>query len=192
MYYNSGMSKLKKVITLFITTFSISITANSGYAILGVMRNLAVNKNHWFTEEEMNDYIGLAQSAPGPMAVNGSMVVGYQLAGIPGAFAAVLGVIIPPIIIMMIVTYFYQVIVTNQYVRIFMSGMQAGVAAMLLDIIIGLFTNVTKNRKAYPYLVMAVAFIFIRFTDFSMFYLIIGCIIAALVKTFIIERKVKA
>ncbi|MBQ3385555.1 MAG: chromate transporter [Erysipelotrichaceae bacterium] len=185
------MDKFKKALTLFTTTFTTSMTANSGYAILAVMKNLMVDKYHWFTEEDMNDYMAMSQSSPGPMAVNCSLIVGYQLAGPLGAFAAVVGVIIPPIVIMIIVTYFYQTIVTNQYVRIFMSGMQAGVVAMLIDVIIGLFTTVTKRKSVYPYIIMVIAFIFIRFTDFSMLYLILGCILTAVIKTVVVGRLVK-
>ncbi|MBR2701184.1 MAG: chromate transporter [Erysipelotrichaceae bacterium] len=184
------MDKLKKALTVFTTTFTTSMTANSGYAILAVMKSLMVDKYHWFTEEEMNDFTTMSQSSPGPMAVNSSLIVGYQLAGPLGAFAAVVGVMIPPIVIMIIVTYFYQTIVTNQYVRIFMSGMQAGVVAMLIDVIIGLFTTVTKRKSIYPYIIMIISFVFIRFTDFSMFYLIAGCIIAAVIKTLAAGRMV--
>ncbi|MBE6115225.1 MAG: chromate transporter [Erysipelotrichaceae bacterium] len=189
-YSKLSMDKLKKALTVFTTTFTTSMTANSGYAILAVMKSLMVDKYHWFTEEEMNDFTTMSQSSPGPMAVNSSLIVGYQLAGPLGAFAAVVGVMIPPIVIMIIVTYFYQTIVTNQYVRIFMSGMQAGVVAMLIDVIIGLFTTVTKRKSIYPYIIMIISFVFIRFTDFSMFYLIAGCIIAAVIKTLAAGRMV--
>lgn len=124
------------------------------------------------------------------MAVNGSLVIGYQIAGPMGGFMAVLGCIIPPLVMMIIVTYFYQVIVENEYVRIFMRGMQAGVAAMLVDVIIGLFVNVTKKKSVYPFIIMIAAFIFIRFTDYSVFFLVIGCIAVALVKTLLVGKKV--
>ena len=186
------MDRLKKALTLFTTTFTTSITANSGYAILAVMKSLMVDRYHWFTEEDMNDFMAMAQSPPGPMAVNCSLIVGYQLAGPLGAFAAVVGVLIPPIAIMILVTYFYQNIVTNQYVRLFMGGMQAGVVAMLIDVIIGLFTAVTKRKSPYPYIIMVLAFLFIRFTDLSLFYLIIGCILTAVIKTVMMGRVVKS
>jgi len=62
---------------------------------------------------------------------------------------------------------------------------------MLIDIIIGMFTTVTKRKSIYPYIIMVVAFAFIRFTDISMAYLIIGCIITAVIKTVITGRMVK-
>ncbi|MBQ1522485.1 MAG: chromate transporter [Erysipelotrichaceae bacterium] len=185
------MDRFKKILTLFTTTFTTSMTANSGYAILATMKNMMVDRYHWFTEDDMNDFMAMSQSPPGPMAVNCSLIVGYQLAGPLGAFAAVVGVLIPPIAIMIIVTYFYQSIVTNRYVRLFMSGMQAGVVAMLMDVIISMFTTVTKRKSIFPYVIMVIAFAFIRLTDLSMGYLIVGCILAAVIKTAITGRMVK-
>ena len=188
-YINREMKRLERLWTLFITTFTISMTANSGYAILSVMKNVFVQKHKWFTEEEMNDCIAMAQSAPGPMGINGSMIVGYQLEGALGAFAAVLGCCLPPIVIMILVTYFYQTIVTNEYVRVFMRGMQAGVGAMLIDVVIGLFTNVMKSKSWFPYVIMIISFCFIRYTSLSVFYLVVFCIIASLLKTAFIRRR---
>ena len=119
---DKGHSKdglLGRLIALFVATFTISATANSGYAIIAVMKDDFVNKRKWFTEDEMADYIAIVQSAPGPMAVTSSMVVGYQSAGLLGSFAAVLGVILPPFLVMVLVTVFYQAIVNNPYVTIF-------------------------------------------------------------------------
>ncbi|MBR0385058.1 MAG: chromate transporter [Erysipelotrichaceae bacterium] len=176
---------------LFTTAFSISMTANSGYAMLSVMKNVFAVKRKMFSEDQMNDFIGLAQSAPGPVAVNGSLVVGYQVAGFAGGLSAVLGCIMPPIIMMILVTIFYSVIVNNQYVRIFMAGMQAGVAAMLLDVIIGLFKNITKaDRTWYPFAIMVFSFLFIRYTKYSVFFLVLICIATALIKTFMFGKKV--
>ncbi len=191
MYYNSGMDKFKKAMVLFTTTFTTSMTANSGYAILSVLKSLMVDKYHWFTEERMTDFMAMSQSMPGPLAVNCSLIVGYELAGPLGAFMAVFGVMIPPTVLMIIVTYFYNVIVTNEMVRIFMQGMQAGVGAMLIDVIIGLFTSVSKRKSIYPYIIMVISFLFIRFTDFSLVYLILGCILTAVIKTVMTGKAVK-
>lgn len=184
------MKKTLKLWILFITAFTSSITANSGYAILSVMKNRYVNKYHWFTEDEMNDYIALAQSAPGPMAVNGAVVVGYQTCGILGAVVSVLGIILPPLIIMTLVTIFYQHIVTNKYVQVFMQGMQAGVCALLLDVIISLFTSVTKDNKSiYPYILIVAGFLYVRYTNLSIFFLALACIVCALIKCLLWDKR---
>ena len=180
----------KKAWLLFINTFSISMTANSGYAMLGVIKNRFVDKYGWFSKEEMEDYIALAQSCPGPVACSSAMIIGYQSCGIIGALAAVLGVILPPFIMMVVVTYFYTFISTNQYVRIFINGMQAGVCAMLLDVVLGLFSGVKKLGKPFYYVMVVLSFLYVRLTDFSIFYLALICIGVAVVKTYMIKRKV--
>lgn len=181
-----------RLIALFLATLTISATANSGYAIIAVMRDDFVNKRKWFTEDEMSDYIAIAQSCPGPMAVTSSMVVGFQSAGILGSLAAVWGVITPPFAIMVLVSIFYQTIVSNPYVTIFMRGMQMGVVAMLLDVCIGLFLNATKNPGIYPLVVMAIAFLYVRLTNCSIMWLAIGCGVAGAIRALLVKREVEA
>ena len=183
---------LKRLFVLFTTVFSISATANSGYAILAVMKDDFVHKRGWFTEEQMADYIAIVQSSPGAMAVNISMIVGYQSAGLLGSLAAVLGCITPPVVVMIIVTSFYEAIVANEFVYLFMRGMQLGVVGMLLDIIIGLFSNVTKDGLAYPLVLMVLAFIYVRFSGLSIFYLAIACAAAGVIKALILARRADA
>ena len=187
-----GEGLLRRLAALFLATFTISATANSGYAIVAVMKDDFVNKRKWFTEDEMNDYIAIVQSCPGPMAVTSSTVVGYQAAGLLGSFAAVLGVIVPPFAVMVAVTVFYQTIVSNPYVTVFMRGMQMGVVAMLLDVCIGLFRDATKKSLAYPLVVMALAFLYVRITGCSIMWLALGCGVAGAVKALLVRREVEA
>ncbi|MBQ6654819.1 MAG: chromate transporter [Erysipelotrichaceae bacterium] len=182
---------LRKAWMLFINTFTISMTANSGYAIIGVMKNRFVDRYGWFSREEMNNYIAMAQSCPGPMAVSSSMIIGYQSAGFIGAFAAVLGVIIPPFVMMIVVTYFYTFIATNPYVRLFITGMQAGVCALLMDVILGLFEGVIKMKSWFYYLLIILLFLIVRLTDLSVFLLAILCLIIAVVKTLLFTGKME-
>ena len=165
------------------------MTANSGYAMLGVIKNRFVEKYGWFTKEEMEDYIALAQSCPGPIGCSSAMIIGYQTCGIIGALTAVFGVILPPFVMMILVTYFYNFISTNPYVRIFITGMQAGVCAMLLDVVLGMFTSVRKMNRPFYYLMVILSFLYVRLTAFSIFYLALLCIGVAIVKTCMIKRK---
>lgn len=185
------MKKVEKLAIIFKTTFLISLTANSGYAILSAMKSTFVGKYKWISEDKMTDYIALAQSCPGPMAISCSTIVGYELAGFAGAFTAVLGCIIPPIIIMVLISYFYQTIIQNKIVAIFMKGMSYGVVAMLLDVLIGLFISATKKEYAYPIILMVLSFLYIKFTNFSVLYLVIICIVSALVKAKLVEKQMK-
>ena len=175
-------SKLERALALFVTLFAISATANSGYAVIAVVKDEFVAKRKWFTEEEMADFIAIVQSTPGAMAVNISMVVGYQSAGLLGSFAAVLGCILPPVVVMIAVTFFYETIVSNQFVYLFMRGMQLGVVGMLLDVIIGLFANVIREERVYPVVLIILAFCYVKFTSFSIFFLAIACALAGVIK----------
>lgn len=185
------MNKYKKLFILFKTTFLISLTANSGYAILSEMKSTFVSKYKWLTEDEMNNYIALSQSCPGPMAISCSTIIGYQMLGILGSFIAVLGCIIPPIIIMVLVSYFYQFIVQNTIVAVFLKGMSFGVVAMLLDVLIGLLINITKKECVYPVVLMIFSFLYIEYIDYSIFFLVVICIACALLKAMFIDKRIR-
>ena len=185
----SRKDKLKRLWTLFFTSFITSLTANSGYAILSVLRTTYTKKHEWITEEEMTDIIALCQVSPGPIAINASVMLGYQCAGGLGSFLSVLGCVIPPIMIMVLVTIFYNVIVENKIVALFMRGMQAGVIAMLLDVVISLFGNIKNRKSIYLYVILIGSFLFLRLTDLSVFILLVIVLAAALVKTFIMRKK---
>lgn len=187
-----GEGLIRRLMALFLVTFVSSATANSGYVILAVMKDDFVNRRGWFTENEMNDCVAIAQSCPGPMAVTCSMVVGYQAAGLLGSFAAVLGVIIPPFAVMVVVTVFYRAIVGNPYATVFMQGMQMGVVAMLLDVCVGLFRDATKKSLAYPLAIMMLAFLYVRLTGCSIMWLAFGCGVVGAVKALMIREEVEA
>ena len=185
----SNNDLLGRLVALFVATFTISCTANSGYAILAVMRDDFVNKRHWLTEEEMADYIAIVNTTPGPMAVSSTTIVGYHIAGIAGTIAAVLGVILPPFLVMVAVTLFYEAIVGNPYVALFLRGMQMGVVAMLFDVVIGLFRNAVDKGGAYPYVIMVLAFAYVRFTGCSIVWLVLGCIAAGIAKSLLVRQR---
>ncbi len=184
-------SNLKKSLILFGNAFLTSMTANSGYAIVSVLKNKYTQKHKWISEEEMTNLIGLCQSSPGPIAVSSNLMIGFQIAGPLGALMSVLGCIIPPIVMMIVVSFFYNYIITNKYVRIFMQGMQAGVIAMLLDVVLGLFLNIAKKKEIFLYALMIISFLYLRLFDLSIVYLLIFIIAAALVKTLIMSLNAK-
>ena len=185
------MNRLQRMWQLFRTTFLISMTANSGYAILSVIRSTFVTKLKAFTEDEMADFIALAQSTPGPVAINISMIVGYQFAGLPGALAAVTGCALPPLIMMILVTFFYNTIIANKYVSIFMKGMQYGVVAMLLDVMMNLFTGIAKKSVVYAIVMIVISFIYIRYSNLSLFFLVLFCIAVGVTQALLLRKKVQ-
>ena len=109
---------------------------------------------HWIEEEEMLDLTAIAQSSPGAIAVNASILIGYRLAGIPGALLTIFGTVLPPLIILSVISLFYQAFRDSQAVSAVMKGMQAGVAAVIADVVLTMGINVFREKKVLPVLIM--------------------------------------
>ena len=102
------MKKKHVLWKLFISTLYLSaFTFGGGYVIVTLMKEKFVDELHWIEEDEMLDLIAIAQSAPGAIAVNGAIVVGYKLAGLLGALVAILATILPPFVIISAISFFY-------------------------------------------------------------------------------------
>lgn len=140
---------------LYISTF----TFGGGFVIVNFMRKAFVEKLGWIDEDEMLDLIALAQSSPGAIAVNASILVGRRVAGLAGMAIAVLGTILPPMIILTVISFFYEAFATNKYVASMLKGMQAGVAALILDVVFDLTLNLSKRQRPLHVLMLAIAFI---------------------------------
>ncbi|API88849.1 chromate transporter [Marinilactibacillus sp. 15R] len=146
--------------TLFKSTFFLSMfTFGGGYVIVPLMEKKFVNELKWITEDEMLDLIALGQSSPGPIAVNTSILVGYRMAGILGALVTVLGTIIPPLVIMSLLAYVYMAVSTNPIVNNMLLGMQAGVAAIIVNVVYNMASRIIKQKKIVPIIVMILALI---------------------------------
>ena len=132
-------SKLKQYATLFLSTFQLSaFTFGGGFVIIPLIRKKFVEQLGWIGEEEMLDLAAIAQSSPGAIAVNISILVGYRVAGIPGALLTVVGTVTPPLIIISVISLFYAAFRDNVFVNMAMCGMLAGVAAVILDVVLRL------------------------------------------------------
>ena len=178
-----------KLLELFTTTFLISASTSGGYAIVGLMKDKFVNKKQWISEDEMIDLLAIAQSAPGPIAINTSVLVGYRICGLIGAIVTMLGTALPPLIIMSIVAVCYEQFKDIQVIRYIMHGMQAGVAALLVSVTIDLFTNLTKQKSLLSYIVFVIAFILIKFTNVHVLIIALGCAIAGIIKVFMLKEE---
>ena len=125
-------SKAHRLCTLFSSMLLIStFTFGGGFVIVSLMKKKFVDELHYLTEEEMLDMTALAQTAPGAIAVNGAILVGRRIAGIPGLIVAVLATILPPIVIISIISMMYAAFAENEWVRAVLTGMQSGVAAVM-------------------------------------------------------------
>lgn len=145
---------------LFFSTFYLSaFTFGGGYVIITLLKQKFVDELHWISEEEMLDLVALAQSSPGPIAVNGAILVGYKLAGIPGVLTSVLGAVIPPFVILTLISSFYTVFKSNLIIKTLLTGMKAGVAAVIMSVVFDMMTGVTKSKDPALVIVMIAAFL---------------------------------
>lgn len=146
--------------TLFLSTFTLSaFTFGGGYVIVPLMQKRFVKELKWLDEEEMMDLVAISQSAPGPIAINASIIVGYRMAGLVGALLAVAGTALPPLIIITIVSLFYKAFSQNPIVSALLLGMQAGVAAVIVSVVIDMASNIIKDKHVLPIIMMILAFI---------------------------------
>ena len=123
----------------------------------------------------MLDLTAIAQSSPGAIAVNASILVGYRVAGIPGACLTVLGSILPPLVIISIISLFYAAFRDNPIVNMAMNGMLAGVAAVILDVVYTMGRSVFRLRRVLPVLVMLLSFVAVRFLKVNILLIILAC-----------------
>ncbi len=149
---------------LFLSTFSISaFTFGGGYVIVPLMRKKYVEKLKWIEEKEMLDFIAIAQSAPGPIAVNASVLVGFKMAGAAGALVTVFGTVLPPLLVMSALFLLYASFRDNPVVNAAMLGMRIGVAAVLIDVVITMTRSIVKEKNPLSLIIMVAAFIAVYF-----------------------------
>jgi len=183
-------SQNKKILRqLFISTFYISaFTFGGGFVIITFMKSTFVDKLHWIDEKEMLDITALAQSAPGAIAVNAAILVGWKAAGFFGMIIAVLGTILPPMIILSVISIFYSAFASNMYVALVLKGMQAGVAAVIFNVVCGLGKNVLNSKSVLSDTIMVLAFIATYFLKVNVIYIILAAIATGIIKS-VFSRK---
>ena len=179
------MSRAKKYWILFTSCLYISaFTFGGGFVIIPLMRKKFVENLKWLEETEMMDLAAIAQSSPGAIAVNAAILTGYKIGGVLGAMLAMLATILPPMIIIGIISFFYVAFRENVVVNAVLKGMQAGVAAVICDVVIRMGTGVCKEKNVLLVLIMAAAFVLTFFLDVNVVYIILGCIALSVIVFF--------
>ena len=177
---------------LFISTFYLSaFTFGGGYVIVTLMKKTFVDQYHWIDEEEMLDLVAIAQSSPGAIAVNGAIVVGYKLAGMAGVLTAVIATVLPPFTILTLISFCYAAFRSNPYVGWMLNGMQAGVGAVIMEVVWEMSSGIIKEKQTVPLLVMAAAFIANYFFGVNAIIIILLCIGLGIVTTLSREKQKK-
>lgn len=176
--------------TLFSSTFLLSaVTFGGGYVIVPLLKRKFVEQLHWIDEQEMLDMVAIAQSSPGPLAVNASIIIGYRVAGVLGALLTALGTVLPPLIVISIISVFYAAFRDNRIVSLVLKGMQAGVAAVIANVVITMVAGILKQRRALPICIMLGTFAASAVFGINVVLCILACAVIGLADTLIQTHK---
>lgn len=180
-------SKLWK---LFLSAFQLSAcTFGGGFVMIPLMRKKYVDDLHWIDEKEMMDLTAIAQSSPGAIAVNASILVGYHAAGITGALIAMLGTILPPLFIISAISFFYTAFRHNTIVNMLITGMLAGVAAVICDVVITMGKEIIMQKRWLPVIVLLASFAAVRFYGVNIILIILICGVIGVIDTVYKKEK---
>ena len=166
---------------LYLSTF----TFGGGYVIVSLMKKKFCDELHYIDENEMLDFVAIAQSSPGPIAVNGAIILGYKMAGIMGVFICVLGTIIPPFVILFVISMFYEAFMSNQIIKELLSGMRIGVAALILSVVYEMLKGEMKSHMKKTVLLFILALVLNGYFQFNVAWIILGCVVFALIDVYV-------
>lgn len=189
---NETKDKKQVLRRLFFSTLYLSaFTFGGGYVIVTLLKKKFVDECHWIEEDEMLDLVAIAQSAPGAIAVNGAIVVGYKLAGMLGAAVAIVATIIPPFVIISVISVFYEAFRDNFLVSQMLTGMQAGVGAVIASVVWQMGADVVRSKSAASVLIMAAAFAATCFFGVNVVLVILAAAGVGVVRTLLAQRQKK-
>lgn len=187
---NVPASRMRVLLTLFTGMLSISaFTFGGGLVIVSLMKKKFVTQLGWLEENEMLDLTAIAQTAPGPIAVNAAVLVGWRMGGFWGMLAAVLGTVLPPMLVLLAISACYEVFSKNRYVTLMLRGVQAGVAAVILDVVWGLAEKVVSSRSLFKLVLMLAAFAAAYFFKVNVIYILLAAVLLSMAAALLQQRR---
>lgn len=184
-----NIKKLKLYGSLFRITFSISaFTFGGGYIIIPMMRKYFVNDLELISEQELLDMAAIAQSTPGAIAVNIAVLVGYRIAGITGAVLSCIGTILPPLVILSVISFFYKSFRDNRIISAVLKGMEAGVAATIVDLVADMVQGILKEKNWLFTFMAPAAFVASFFFKVNVLFIILSCSVLCFAQTYMTSK----
>lgn len=181
-------NKMKTLWELFITFFKIGgFTFGGGYAMIPLIQAEAVERKKWITDDDILEIVAIAESTPGPVAINSATFVGYRTAGIMGSVCATLGVVLPSFVIILLISFVLREFQKIKAVQYAFNGIRVGVLALLCK---ALWNMYKKSPKGWvSYVVMGSSFILAAFLKVNIFIVIVACAVFGLVTSRMMERR---
>ena len=181
-------NKIKTLLSLFITFFKIGLfTFGGGYAMIPLIEREVVDRKKWIGGEELIEIIAVAESTPGPIAINMATFIGSKKAGALGAAAATAGVVLPSFVIILIISTFLEDFKNIKAVSFAFRGIRAAVLALIVKAV---FTLGKKTPWGFFSAVcLAAAFILTAFLKVNAFFVIIGAVLLGIIYSEIFRRR---
>ena len=149
---------------LFLTFAKVGLfTFGGGYAMISLIENSCVEKKGWFTHDEMMNVTVIAESTPGPIAINCATFVGYKQKGMIGAIAATIGMVLPSFCIIFLISMFLDNFLEIAWIAHAFMGIKIAVGILILDAAIKMIRKMQK--KPIPLTIMACAFLAMLLID---------------------------
>ena len=185
------MENKRLAMDLFLTFGKIgTFTFGGGYAMIPLIQREVVETKQWITDDDVLEILAIAESTPGPIAINAATFVGYRVAGTFGAFCATMGVVLPSFFIIYALSFVIREFQELKFVQYAFFGIRAAVLALVIKALLSMYKQCKKN--AVSYILMAAAFIAVAFLNFSIFPVIIGCALIGLLSSTHHGRRVKS
>lgn len=170
---------MKKLFLLMFTMMKIGLfTFGGGYAMISLLENEFVSKRKWIGSEEFLDMVAIAESTPGPIAINGATYIGYRVKGIPGAIFGTVGVVTPSFLIIYLISLFFSRFLSIGWVASAFKGIQVAVVFLIVSAALRLFKKLSKTPFSIAVFVsvttaaVALSLFAIRFS--SVWFILIG------------------
>lgn len=181
---------MKKYLEMFISFFKIgAFTIGGGYAMVPLIEAEVVDKKNWIKKEEFLDMLAIAQSSPGPIAINTAVFVGYKTGGALGVLATTLGSILPSFIIILVIASFFTEIKDNLIVERMFKGIRPAVVALIAAPVIRLGKDANINKKTI--IIPIITAILVAFFNVTAIFIIIAAALGGNLYSSFIRRKRK-
>ena len=182
--------RFRKLLPLFLVFFRIgAFTFGGGYAMIPLIQREVVEQKKWITDDDILEIIAIAESTPGPIAVNAATFVGYRVGGFLGALCATLGVVLPSFAIILLISFVLRAFQHLKAVQYAFHGIRAGVLALLLKALWTMYKKTPKGMVSY--LIMALAFVLTAVLDIPVLAVIVLCAVFGLIQSAVATKKAK-
>lgn len=181
----------KTLLEIFLTFLRIgAFTFGGGYAMIPLIQKETVEKHGWISDKDILEIVAIAESTPGPIAVNSATFVGYRVCGFTGALCATLGVVLPSFLVITAIAFVLREFQSMKIVQYAFFGIRAGVLALILKALWSMYRQSPKNPVSYA--IAAGSFILAAILDVNVLLVLILCAAAGFLASTISLRRAES